>query len=447
MLVLLGGASLLSAGPWEPLFNDRDLSGWKQIGGTAPYAVVDGAIVGTTVAGSPNTFLATDRNYRDFILELEIRQDVAPTNSGIQFRSLSKPEVNNGRVHGYQYEIDPSERAWTGGIYDEARRGWLYPATLNPAARDLYRFGQWNLVRIEAIGSTLRTWVNGTPVAHVVDDLTAEGFIALQVHSIGQSDHAGRTISWRNIRIQTKDLEPSPADDVFIRNVVPNQVSAAEQRQGWQTLWDGKTTDGWRGARQDAFPRAGWKIENGELKVLASDGGESKHGGDIVTVNEYSAFELQLEFKLTAGANSGIKYFVVEDLTPIGGSAIGLEFQLLDDERHPDAKQGVSGNRTLASLYDLIARQKLPAGLAIVPRIGEWQHARIVAWPDRRVEHWLNGIQVVDYMRGSPEFRALVAGSKYQKLPAFGEAPQGHILLQDHGNEVHFRSIKLRPLK
>lgn len=107
MLVLLGGASLLSAGPWEPLFNDRDLSGWKQIGGTAPYAVVDGAIVGTTVAGSPNTFLATDRNYRDFILELEIRQDVAPTNSGIQFRSLSKPEVNNGRVHGYQYEIDP----------------------------------------------------------------------------------------------------------------------------------------------------------------------------------------------------------------------------------------------------------------------------------------------------------------------------------------------------
>ena len=120
---------------------------------------------------------------------------------------------------------------------------------------------------------------------------------------------------------------------------------------------------------------------------------------------------------------------------------------MLDDEKHPDAKQGVSGNRTLASLYDLIARQKLPPGLAIVPRIGQWQHARIVAWPDRRVEHWLNGVKVVDYVRGSPEFRALVAGSKYQKLPAFGEAPQGHILLQDHGDEVHFRSIKLRALK
>ena len=122
-LVPLAAGALLHAGPWEPLFNGRDLSGWKQINGTAAYKVVDGAVVGTTVMGSPNSFLATEKTYGDFILELEIRQDVGPTNSGIQFRSLSKPEVNDGRVHGYQFEIDPSDRAWTGGIYDDGE--WM----------------------------------------------------------------------------------------------------------------------------------------------------------------------------------------------------------------------------------------------------------------------------------------------------------------------------------
>lgn len=447
MLATISAAALVHAGPWEPLFNGKDLTGWRPLNGSAPYAVVDGAIVGSTVMGSPNSFLATEKTYGDFILELEVRQDVGPTNSGVQFRSLSNPQENNGRVHGYQFEIDPSSRAWTGGIYDEARRGWLYPGTLNPSARDLYQFGRWNLIRIEAIGTSLRTWVNGIPVAHVIDDLTPEGFIALQVHAIGKPEDAGRRISWRNIRIQTKDLTPAPADDIFIHNVIPNQVSASEQAQGWHNLWDGKTTQGWRGARKDSFPAGGWKIENGELIVQESGGAESKNGGDIVTTDEYSAFELQVEFKLTPGANSGIKYFVSEDLTPIGGSAIGLEYQLLDDERHPDAKLGAAGNRTLGSLYDLIPRDPLPGGLGIVPRIGEWQHARLVVRPDHHVEHWLNGVKVVDYVRGSPLYHALVARSKYEKIPGFGEAAQGRILLQDHGNEVHFRSIKIRTLK
>ncbi len=439
-------APLLSAGPWEPLFNGRDLNGWRQLGGKAPYAIVDGAIVGTTVAETPNSFLATEKTYGDFILEFEVRQDVGPTNSGVQFRSVSDPAINNGRVHGYQFELDPSARAWTGGIYDEARRGWLYPGTLNPAARGLYQYGRWNHVRIEAIGPSLRTWVNGLPVAHVIDDATPAGFIALQVHSIGQAADAGRQIAWRNLRIQTTDLQPSPPDDTFIRNVMVNQVSAAEKAQGWRLLWDGKGTNGWRGARRDRFPDKGWKIENGELVVLAAGGAESGNGGDIVTTEEFEAFELQLEFKLTPGANSGIKYFVREEITPLGGSAIGLEYQLLDDERHQDAQAGAAGNRTLASLYDLIPRDRMPGGLAIVPRINEWQHARIVVHSDQRVEHWLNGIKVVEYRRGSPLFRALVARSKYANLPEFGEAPRGHILLQDHGNEVRFRSIKIRSL-
>jgi len=446
IVIVLGSALSLRAGPWEPLFNGRDLSGWRQIQGNAPYAIVDGAIVGTTVADSPNSFLATEQNYGDFILELEVMQDVGPTNSGIQFRSVQGTDGKKA-VQGYQFELDPSERGWTGGIYDEARRGWLYPGTLNPSARTLYQYGRWNRVRIEAIGNSLRTWVNGWPVAHVIDDLTPRGFIALQVHSIGKPEQAGRRIWWRNLRIQTRDLTPSPLDDLPIRSTLVNAIAPAEAAQGWKLLWDGRSTKGWRGAHKPVFPEGGWKIEQGELIVLESGGGESKNGGDIVTDEQYAAFELQLEFKLTPGANSGIKYFVTENFDAGGGSAIGLEYQLLDDERHPDAKLGAAGNRTLASLYDLIPRTPLPGGLNIAPRIGEWQHARLVVRPDGRVEHWLNGVKVVDYERGSPLYAALVARSKYEKFANFGLAPRGHILLQDHGNEVHFRSIKLRSLE
>lgn len=444
--VLLPCVAALHAGPWQPLFNGRTLDGWKQINGTAPYAAVDGAIVGTTIAGSPNSFLATEELYGDFILELDVKQEGGPSNSGIQFRSESRADFENGRVHGYQFEIDPSPRAWTGGIYDEARRGWLYPVDLNPAARAAYRMGQWNTIRIEAIGPSLRTWVNGVPVSHVIDDRTPRGFIALQVHSIGKPEEAGRRVLWRNLRIQTSELTPSPADAIPIRNLLPNALTPAEQAQGWRLLWDGRTSQGWRGARKSEFPARGWAMRDGVLSVNETGGGESQAGGDIVTEDEFGAFEFQLEFKLTPGANSGIKYFVREEITPLGGSAIGLEYQLLDDERHPDAKQGENGNRTLASLYDLIPRALEHRGLGILPKVGEWQHARIVVHPDQRVEHWLNGVKVLDYVRGSPDFLARVARSKYRDLPKFGLAPQGRLLLQDHGNEVHFRSLKIKSL-
>jgi hypothetical protein len=448
--LLLGGALLAStslhAGPWESLFDGKTLTGWKQLGGVAPYAVVDGAIVGTTVSGTPNSFLATEKTYGDFIFECDMRQEGGGTNSGVQFRSQSLPDYQNGRVHGYQLEIDPTPRAWSGGIYDEGRRGWLYPGTLNPAARDLYQLECWNRLRIEAIGSSLRTWINGVPVSHVIDHLTPNGFLALQVHSVGnQPGQAGRRILWRNLRIQTTDLVPSPADAIFVRNLIPNTVSEVEKAQGWRLLWDGATGAGWRGVNQTTFPAGGWTIEKGELSISPPAKPEEKRaGGDIVTEELFGAFELALEFKLTPGANSGIKYFAVEK-SP--GGALGLEFQLLDDEKHPDAKMGAGGNRTLGSLYDLIPRSAMPGGLAIVPRVGEWQHARIVVYPDNRVEHWLNGIKVVEYVRGSPLYKALVARSKFEKNVDFGLAPQARLLLQDHGDRVSFRSIKVRTLQ
>lgn len=443
-------ATAAHAGPWDPLFNGKDLTGWKSLNGTAPYTVVDGAIVGTAITGSPNSFLATEKAFGDFILEMEIKQE-GKANGGVQFRSESKPEFNNGRVHGYQFEIDPSDRAWTGGIYDEARRGWLYPGTLNPGGQGLYKYGSWNRIRIEAIGNSLRTFVNGQPVAHVIDNVTSRGFIALQVHSIQQPDQVGHRTLWRNLRIQTTDLTPSPATSIYIRNAIPNDLSAAEKAHGWQLAWDGKTGQGWHGAYQNTFPTAGWSMRNGEIVLPDTGGAESKGAGDIISDAEYSAFEFQLEFKVPPGGNSGIKYFVDESIKPIssngGGSAVGLEFQLLDDERHPDATKGTDGNRTIGSLYDLITKKKMPGGLAIVPRIDEWQHARVVVQPNGHVEHWLNGIKVVDYNRLSPEFRALVAKSKYSVVPNFGLAPKGRLLLQEHGNAVRFRSIKVRPLK
>jgi hypothetical protein len=424
------------------LFNGKDLTGWKQLNGKAKYTIQNGEIVGTTVFGEPNSFLVTENNYGDFILELEFKVD-STMNSGIQFRSQSKPDYKNGRVHGYQFEIDPSPRGWTGGIYDEARRDWLYQMDLNPSAKKAFKNGQWNKCRIECIGNNIRTWVNGTPAAYVIDNMTPKGFIALQVHSINKKEDEGRQIRWRNIRIQTEDLKPSPIGNVFVVNLIPNNLSEAEQKQGVQLLWDGKTTKGWRGAYKEQFPEKGWEIKDGVLSVLASTGGESTNGGDIVSEKEYGSFMLQFDFKLTEGANSGVKYFVTEKEGNMG-SAIGLEYQILDDEKHPDAKLGSIGNRTLASLYDLIPSLREPRARR---PIGEWNRGMIVVHPDNRIEHWLNGWKVVEFQRGTPYYYALVARSKYEKWSDFGMAPKGHILLQDHGNLVSFRSIKIKELK
>ncbi len=434
--------------PWRDVTPREGLSGWHKVGGNATYIVAGGELVGRAEPGKTNSWLVSDAQYGDFIIEFDAKTDPA-LNSGVMIRGQSRPDYRNGVVFGYQAEIDPSKRAWSGGLYDEQRRQWLYTLGRNEAARRTFRSGDWNHYRVEAIGNRLRTWINGVPAADVDDDMDARGFIAFQVHAIPDADAARHPEArFRNVRMITD--RPArfamPATGLPQQGWLSNRLSDDERRAGWKLLWDGRTAAGWKAAKGSGFPAKGWAMANGLLTVEGANGAESTNGGDIVTTRDYKNFELSVDFRLNEGANSGIKYFVDSALSKGEGSAIGLEYQLLDDARHPDAKRGRDGNRTLGSLYDLIPARNLSdpdsPGKRINPP-GEWNRAVIVS-RGHHVEHWLNGFKVVEYERGSPAFRALVAQSKYAKWPSFGERVQGPILLQDHGDRVDFRSIKIR---
>ena len=426
--------------PWVDLINNNSLEGWNIKGGEAKYIVEDGVAIGTTAANTPNTFLTTTKMYSDFIFEIDFMVD-STMNSGIQIRSNSLPYYRDGMVHGYQVEIDPSKRAWSGGIYDEKRRKWLHTLENNPNAQKAFKQNEWNHYRVEAIGDTIKTWINSVPASYLVDDKTASGFFGLQVHSIGKNkDKLGKQVMWKNAKILTENITKYARESPLEPVITKNRLTVNEQKSGWQMLWDGKTTNGWRGAKLETFPDKGWVIENGELIVLASGGGESAAGGDIVTTQDYANFELLVDFKLTPGANSGIKYYVDTEINKGPGSSIGLEYQILDDELHEDAKRGShKGSRTVCSLYDLIqANPDKP-----IKPIGEWNTAYIKSI-DNHVEHWINDVKVLEYERGSKEFLKLVSESKYAKWSNFGTLEKGQILLQDHGDKVAFRNIKIK---
>lgn len=219
----------------------------------------------------------------------------------------------------------------------------------------------------------------------------------------------------------------------FAQGTQDNTLTAAEKAKGWQLLFDGKSIDQWRGFRKESVPTA-WTVEDGAIALTG------KGGGDIITKDQYENYELMLDWKISEGGNSGIIYNVSED--PQYGTTYhtGPEMQVLDNERHPDAKMGKNGNRQAGANYDMI-----PLSTPAVKPVGQWNTVRLVV-NKGHVEHWLNGKKVVEYQLGSPEWEAMVKGSKFAAMPGYGRIKKGHIALQDHGDKVWYKNIKVRQL-
>ena len=225
------------------------------------------------------------------------------------------------------------------------------------------------------------------------------------------------------------------------KNDKSNQLTNAEKKAGWKLLFDGQTLTGWRGFHNQTPPPS-WTVADGCITKPKTKAGTGQAGGDLITVDQFENFELSIEWKLEKGGNSGIKYLVSESLPPTGRSAVSFEYQVLDDDNHPDAKMGIAGNRTAGSLYDLIPAVK---NKKLNP-VGEFNQSRIVV-KGNHIEHWLNGVKTVEFDRSSADYKKHLAESKFKGTKGFGEAKQGHILLQDHSDQVWFRNIKIRALK
>ncbi len=218
---------------------------------------------------------------------------------------------------------------------------------------------------------------------------------------------------------------------------LPNTLTQREKKQGWTLLFNGENLEGWTSVGKNKPPSIGWYVNDGVLIVMPQDG---KRGGDIITAEEYTDFDFKVDFKLTEGSNSGIKYLFTRYEK---GGWLGLEYQLLDDEVHPDGKLGRNGNRKTATLYDMLP---VSSKKRMNP-VGEWNTARIVA-KGTKVTHYLNGKKVLTFDRKSSVYKNALILSKYNNaVPSFGDVKEGYILLQDHGDEVSFRNVKIRTLK
>jgi len=358
----LAGASF--ADELQPLFDGKSLDNWKVRNGTATYVVEDGAIVGTTAEGSPNSFLSPPKDYSDFILEFETLCDPV-LNSGVQIRSHEYPEetktiINNngrrertfpkGRVHGYQVEVTVAERGLAGGIFDEGRSGWIDQPNSKPACANAFKDNQWNHYRIVARGDHIRTWVNGAACADLVDPKDLSGFLGFQVHSF-KGEPA--QVRWRNINIQ--DLG----------------------RHAWKPLFDGKSLDGWSKTGGGAA-----KVSNGEIHLTAKKGSDA---GFLMSDRTFDNATVRLEYKASSG-NSGLFFRAVGTLGARPRSVIGYEVDIAP----ADSAGGLQepGRRPWVVPLD-------PEEVAHYFKPGEWNEL-VVSFHGGRIVVHVNGTQTVD---------------------------------------------------
>ena len=399
---------------WGQLFNGRDLSGWKQVNGGASYFVRDGAIVGVTAANSPNSFLATTTTFGDFVLEAQVKAD-APMNTGINFRSVLAPEIVFSGLRGYQLEVDLSARAWTGGIYVEGEDRFLHPMIDNAQCRTAFRAGEWNDLRIEALGRVQRTWVNGAACANLVDPSYSAGVIALQVHAVDypalnihRADLAGREIMWRDIRILTdgvaEAMRPLPPD-VAEASYLVNELTEHEVREGWRLI---------------SGPAP---MQEGIVALSAGQSFDLAAGSPN--------FELVFDVRPQAKSAGAVQYASVTTLAD-GEPAAPLAFRVNDDVG-PEPTEAAAATKRIGALYGLLPARNLsePNRTKRYKGAGQWARGRILV-QGGKVEHWLNAVKVLE--------------SRLDTIGVRARGTSGSIRLYAEAGMLDFRSIKLREL-
>ena len=368
---------------WISLFDGKSLKGWTQKGGKANYAVENNCIVGRTIPNTPNSFLCTEKDYGDFVLEYEFKIDPR-LNSGVQVRSQEK---ENGRVFGYQVEIDPNtdrNRMWTAGIYDEGRRGWLNDLSKNEKARKAFKPNAWNHIKVHAYGDSIKTWINGVPAADLVDSMTQVGFIGLQVHGIGNKSDGPYEVRWKNIKIQ--DLGSHT----------------------WDPIFNGKTLNGWR-----ALPGGTWSVEN--KSIIGKSPKEEKRHGILLTEKKFSNFTVKAKFKVNSG-DSGF-YFRCE---PVSGGVSVHGFQVEVDFSQETGGLYETGGRgwVIKPTKEDIPKKKY--------KPGTWSDLSLSAHDGRIVVH--------------------INGQKTAELLNDKGRTSGHIGLQLHGGDtmdVEFKDLAI----
>jgi 3-keto-disaccharide hydrolase len=430
----LAAPAAQAAEPWKVLFDGKSTDAWRGFRrDTFPskgWVIEDGAL--KTVLGGDRCDLMTKDRYKDFELELEWR--LTPGGNGGLFYDVAETD-NEAYFTGPEIQI-LDDAGHADGKNPKRTAGSLYDM-IAPVGKKLKPVGQYNQYRIVKKAGHVEHWVNGTKVVEYQlgsPELTkliaaskfkdmplfakeGQGYIAIQ--------HHGQEAWYRNIRIR-------PLSPVIAGSPAPHNVlTASEKRAGWRLLFDGKTTAGWRGFKKMEFPKEGWTVKDGAIVKLAKGTGDSRGAGDIVTVDTFDDFDLRFEWRVSPGANSGVKYLVTEERS----GPIAHEYQVIDDDKHPDAKIGA--HRQTAALYDAF-----PASGKVLQPVGEFNQSRILV-KGNKVEHWLNGKKVLAYELDSEELKAAKAKSKFKDEAGWGSKLKGRILLQDHGDEVAFRDIKI----